>query len=174
MTLRLSRAGSEVAAAVARMSCAGFQMLMESGDLVKPALLSPNPRRLFFLQSTCDKMSRSSRKSWTTYLKPPWQLEPLEAVFKGKDLGVVFKMGDILTPGPYFIAVAGPNGRRRVALPFSTEIENDRGTFASRRCDGRGRRGKLVFSLALFQRWRRQTDRLTTPPPPPNGRSDGR
>ena len=66
-------------------------------------------------------MSRSSRKSWTSYLKPPWQLEPLEAVFKGKDLGVVFKMGDILTPGPYFVAVAGPNA---VALPFRSVLKS--------------------------------------------------
>ena len=41
MTLRLSRAGSEVAVAVVGPAAAGegFQMLMESGDLVKPALL---------------------------------------------------------------------------------------------------------------------------------------
>ena len=38
MTLRLSRAGSEVAVAVVGPAAAGegFQMLMESGDLVKP------------------------------------------------------------------------------------------------------------------------------------------
>ena len=41
MTLRLSRAGSEVAVAVVGPAVAGegFLMLMESGDLVKPALL---------------------------------------------------------------------------------------------------------------------------------------
>lgn len=49
MTLRLSRAGSGVASAAVDPARAGFQMLMESGDLVKPALLPPNPGPFSFL-----------------------------------------------------------------------------------------------------------------------------
>ena len=59
--------------------------------------------------------------------------------------------------GPHACISSTPQVQMTIALLFSTEIENDRGTFASRRCVGRAAagRGKLVFSLALFQRWRR-------------------
>ena len=60
---------------------------------------------------------------------------------------MVFKMGDILTPGPYFIAIAGRSLQTAVALPFSTEIENDRGTFASRAEEVRLRRSAEASSF---------------------------
>ena len=104
-----------------RPSSAGFQMLMESGDLVKPALF------LLLIPG-----------SFPFYLT------------SGGSISTQNLTLDTLTPCPNFFAAT--QVQTVVAHPFSTEIENDRGTFAGGRAVGRGREGgKLVFPL-LFSK----------------------